>query len=51
MYAPAIPSTMLADDTPNDCTRLMCDGYGNAVEIPFPTDCFGKCNQLGECVN
>lgn len=50
VYAPAIPSALLEDESPNDCTRLMCDGYGNAIDVPDPLDCDGVCNSLGECV-
>lgn len=50
VLAPAIPSARLVDEVKNDCSVMVCDGFGNAVAAPDPSDCDGgTCNALGVC--
>ncbi len=44
------PSSAPPDTVPNDCTKLLCDGDGEAVSVPDPSDCAGACNASGACM-
>lgn len=38
------------DDDANNCAQTVCDGFGNAVSVPDPSDCVGSCDSAGACV-
>lgn len=46
----ALPRAEKPDTTPDNCHTMVCDGYGNLVEIPDPTDCDQPCSFAGQCV-
>lgn len=46
----ALPRTELPDISPNNCHTMVCDGDGNTVEVPDPSDCDQPCSFAGQCV-
>lgn len=44
-----VEGSLIDDLLPNDCHAPVCDGDGNVVIAPMPSDCDGACDQFGNC--